>query len=194
MFNKYFGVELNVSYLTGGTNQTSLEQISSSGSSINKTRFSSKMIRFLPSFVLSAGFKKINPYFKFGILFGSGTTKTSSTHTNFITTWEYDQNFAIGITSSLGVLIPIKDNMSFFSEINIVNLSTTHSKGTQIEYMVNGIDGLPTIQIRDKQTVYKDQLDYNPTLPVDKSIPREEIKTQSPFNSIGLNLGLRIGF
>jgi hypothetical protein len=193
MFNKHFGTELAVSYLIGGT--TTLTNNTTSSKST--TNFSSSMLRFMPSIIMSTEFGKIYPYAKFGLILGSGAytitedeKSTSSGSTNFTST-KYDGGFAFGYFSGFGVSYKINDKISLLSEISIVSLSYAPSKGEVTESKSNGVDMLPNMTIRDKQTEYSDNYTVDNNSSSNTSVARKSIKQSLPFSSIGFSLGVR---
>ena len=69
LINKNLGFELGINYLFGG--KITANQISFNGNYGN-SEVSAKMIQFKPTLVFRAGFDKINPYAKVGMVIGSG--------------------------------------------------------------------------------------------------------------------------
>ena len=63
MFNKNIGAELGVSYLLGAKTKTEQTLYGS----LRNNSLSANMLRINPSFVISCGFEKINPYAKLGL-------------------------------------------------------------------------------------------------------------------------------
>ena len=199
MFNKNLGAEIGVSYLIGGNTISTLTQPNNS----TEITVSSKMLRINPSLVITSGFEKINPYAKFGLILGSGYVILSSNQE--ISGFSGQQSnsesiklsgaIAIGLTSGIGALYKINDKLSFFGELNMINLSYGPTKGIKTDFRIDGVDMLPSLPTRQKETEYLDSFtetssNSNPQ----DSEPSKKLKQKLPFGSFGLNLGLRVNF
>ena len=199
MFNKNLGAEIGVSYLIGGNTISTLTQPNNS----TEITVSSKMLRINPSLVITSGFEKINPYAKFGLILGSGYVILSSNQE--ISGFSGQQSnsesiklsgaIAIGLTSGIGALYKINDKLSFFGELNMINLSYGPTKGIKTDFRIDGVDMLPSLTTRQKETEYLDSFtetssNSNPQ----DSEPSKKLKQKLPFGSFGLNLGLRVNF
>ncbi len=97
MLNKNLGFELGVNYLLGGKIKSSF---TSYNGDYSNDESASKMIQIKPTLVFRAGFEKINPYAKIGMLIGSGKItntqsgkKSSDTYTQ---TREFSGGTSIG--------------------------------------------------------------------------------------------------
>jgi len=199
MFNKNLGAEIGVSYLIGGNTISTRTQPNYT----SEMTISSKMLRINPSLVITSGFEKINPYAKFGLILGSGYVISSSNQEASLFSGQQSnyQSFklsggiAIGLTSSIGALYKINDKLSFFGELNMINLSYGPTKGIKTDFRIDGVDMLPSLTTRQKETEYLDSFtetssNSNPQ----DSEPSKELKQKLPFGSFGLNLGLRVNF
>lgn len=192
MFNKNIGTELGVSYLIGG--KSTARDISSNR--ITDYTLSSNMFRITPSLLFASGFDMINPYVKFGMIVGFGSIKYEYTDNN-----DGDIEFrkrtlnggaAIGLTSALGLKFHLNDKFSLFGEINVVNLSYAPTKGEYTAATYNGIDELPGMTTRERNSEFLDKYTYSN--PQQDSQPRQELKEKMPFGSVGLNIGLCYNF
>lgn len=199
MFNKNLGAEIGVSYLIGGNTISTLTQPNNS----TEITVSSKMLRINPSLVITSGFEKINPYAKFGLILGSGYVILSSNQeisgfsgqqSNYQSI-KLSGGIAIGLTSGIGAIYKINDKLSFFGELNMINLSFAPTKGIKTDFRIDGVDMLPSLPTRQKETEYLDSFTVTSSNsnPQD-SEPSKELKQKLPFGSFGLNLGLRVNF
>ena len=203
MFNKNFGLELDFSYLIGGNSIATRTEKGTNYTNIYNHSLSSKMLRINPSLVINSGFEKINPYAKFGLILGSGYVILSSNQE--ISGFSGQQSnsesiklsggIAIGLTSGIGALYKINDKLSFFGELNMINLSYGPTKGIKTDFRIDGVDMLPSLTTRQKETEYLDSFtetssNSNPQ----DSEPSKKLKQKLPFGSFGLNLGLRVNF
>jgi len=195
MFNKNIGAELDISYLFGAKSKARDYYLHG----IIKHALSSTMLRINPSLVITAGFEKVNPYAKIGCLVGSGAIRYENNSREYdgntqTTKMLLDGGLAFGLNAGAGVLYKMNERLSFFGELNSVNLSYAPTKGKLTESTNNGIDRLPDLTTREKEIEYVDTITRDVNNPRPDSKPRQELKQSFPFGSVGLNIGLRIGF
>jgi opacity protein-like surface antigen len=193
MFNKNIGAELGLSYLIGGKSKASDSY--ASGSS-NEAILSAKMFRFNPSLLISSGLDKINPYAKMGIVIGSGTITYEYNEIDIVNQdiydekWEYNGGVAIGLSSAIGVMFSLSDNISFFSEVNMINLSYAPQKGELVEANFNGVSELPFLTTSEKEIEFvKNYTSIDGT--GSSSQPDKQLSQKMPFGSVGLNFGIK---
>ncbi len=192
MFNENIGAELGVSYLLG-SKFTAMDEYETGTTDYT---LSSKMLRINPSLVIASGLDDINPYAEFGLVIGMGSV-----------TYEVDENYdgdksntvimldgglALGLSAAIGANFNINDNMSFFAEINMINMSYAPTKGEYTEATYNGTDELPDWTTSEKEIEFVDSYTYFNDNPPSDSEPSQELKQVLPFGSVGLNVGLRI--
>ncbi len=198
MFNKNIGAELGISYLLGGTTKFVNESSFGTIHSISEQTVHSNMLRFIPSLIIASGFEGINPYAKFGLLIGTGSLFIDSDENEdgeiTIEKWKYNGGFAVGLNSAIGAMLTINENISIFGEIDMVNLSYAPTKGEMTEASQNGVDQLPTMTTREKETEYVDSYTFDSANPVSDSEPAKEVKFKMPYGSVGVNVGLKINF
>ncbi len=189
MFNKNIGAELGFSYLLGGESEA--KHIDMDGTT--DYTLSSKMLRINPTLVIAAGFEKINPYAKFGFVIGSGSIMYESIEKEGIDIKVRKEKFngglAFGLNAGVGALYNLSEKMTFFGELNMVNLSYAPTNGELTEATKNGANELPGMTIRERETVFVSSYDRNAPRP--DSQPRQELKQKFPFGSFGINIGLR---
>ncbi len=192
MFNENVGLELGISYLMGGK---SVAKDIYSNRTVDYTIYSN-MIRFNPSLVIAAGFKNINPYAKFGMMIGSGAIMYETLDYDdgdiWVTKSEYNGGIALGLTAGAGVLFNISENLSFFAEINMVNLSYAPTKGEITEASKNGADLIPNLTTKERQIEFVESYTTEQGNPSPDSQPDKLLIEKYPFGSFGLNIGLKI--
>jgi hypothetical protein len=199
MFNENIGAELGISYLLGSKSKAKDEYVydDNTGGTTDYT-LSSKMLRFIPSFVISSGFEGINPYAKLGLVIGTGSIffdyDDNDDGDKTIMKMKLNGGIALGLNAAIGAIFNINDNISLFGELNMVNLSYAPNKGETTELTYNGTDILPDLTTREKETEYVDSYTYNYDSPPPDSEPRQELKQKFPFGSFGINFGVRIEF
>ena len=206
MFNKNLGAEIGVSYLLSGKTEGKINSthktIETDGTSTTTTTnsittLSSRMLRFMPSIVISSGFEGIDPYAKFGFVIGTGSVLLDSeldeNNTRSTTIWKYNGGVAMGLTGAIGANFTVNDKIMFFGEINMVNMSYAPTKGELTESTSNGTDLLPGMSARQKEIEFVDSQSYSSdAVTPPESEPSKQIKPKYPFGSVGINIGLRI--
>lgn len=208
MFNSNFGVDLGLSYLAGGKTEITESELYDSwyySSSDIKRSLSASMFRFSPSFILVADMLKINPYARFGVVIGKGKVVMESTEDYYyddsdfieeyseIRTMELSDGLSVGLTAGIGALYNIAGNISVFGELSMINMTYAPERGNLVKFTRNGDDLLGEVPTYEKEIIFVDKIDgfdYEPQ----GDEPRKELKTNLPFGSFGLNLGVRIGF
>ncbi len=194
MFNKNIGAELSVSYLLGGESKA---KDTYTGGTTEYT-LSAKMLRFNPSLVVASGLEKINPYAKFGLIIGSGSVLYGINDKDggdvSVLKFELNGGLALGLNAAIGIAFNLNEKMSFFSELNMVNLSYAPEKGQVTEATFNGTDMLPELTTSEKEIEFVDSYTINYNNPPADSQPTKELKPKLPFGSIGINIGVKIGF
>jgi opacity protein-like surface antigen len=202
MFNKNFGAELGVNYLLGGKTKATADITETfmgiTSHEISDRTFSATMIRMVPSLVVDAGFEKVDPYAKVGLVIGIGSIKREleENKDGDLTKVKFKLNggVSLGISSAIGVKYNISEMMSVFAELNMVNMSYAPAKEVMTEYTLNGVDQLPNFKTNEKETEFVKEIDYDSNAIVDQSKPTKQLHQKLPFSSYGLNLGFRINF
>lgn len=198
MFNEHVGAELGLSYLVGGKSEANTTERSTNYNSTTDYTLSSKMIRIIPTLVIATGGEKINPYAKFGVVIGSGSvlyeTNSISDGDIYISNLELSGGMALGLTSSIGAMYNLSDNMALFGELNMINMSYAPTKGETTLATYNGIDELSTMTTNEKETEFVDSYTYNSASSTSDSQPNQDLKIRLPFGSFGINVGLKINF
>ena len=195
MFNKNIGFELGANYLMGSnikSNSTSYT------GSISNRESSAKMLQIKPTLVFRAGYDKINPYAKIGLLIGSGKITSSengkdASGNTSEQTRELSGGTSIGFHASLGALYKISDKISLFGELNLTSLEYAPKKMVVTVFTQNGVDQLPTLTVNDKEIQFVDSFTDN-SLPSNPNEPDKILKVPFSFDSIGLNVGIQYHF
>jgi hypothetical protein len=193
-FTKNIAVELGINYLLGS--ETTALQTNASSNFRSESKFSAKMLQIKPTLVLSAGYDKINPYAKFGVVIGTGKAnlEVSGTSTGFSTNSNYElsEGTPIGFHGGIGLTYSLNSKISLFGEITSVNLNFSPKKGKLTEATVNGVDQLPLMDVEDKEIDFVDTF-YTGTV----TSPNQPSKSPAfalPFSSLGLNVGVKYNF
>lgn len=194
MFNKYWGTELGINYLAGANTTVSRKTFYEP----ENDNHSSTMLSIIPAITFTPGFKKINPYVKFGLIIGSGTYQTKEDWVGSFgkanMTKLYNGSYALGFNADFGVTCIFYKNMSIFLELNSTNLSYAPTKSEIIEYKLDGVDNLSKVDNIVKFTEYVDSYIIDSKAPYDINTPGKDLIKSYPFSSVGLNIGLVYNF
>ncbi len=193
--NKNFGLELGINYLMGETKD---ESSSFDGTYFNST-FTTKMLQFRPTVFIDAGYEKINPYAKFGLVVSTGNIIEKYESNDLTDKRNYALKFfggiGTGFTSSAGVSYKINNKINLFGELNYIKLTYSPKNRTVIENTKNGIDLLPSLKTIEIETEFVESIITTvgaPTANVNE--PKKEIAIFKGMSSIGLNIGLQYNF
>ncbi|RXR21333.1 hypothetical protein EQG63_05175 [Flavobacterium amnicola] len=197
MFNKNIGAEMGIGYVMGA--ETSANQNSSNGSGWNRSELTLKanQLQIKPALVLAAGYSKINPYAKLGLVVGMGKTiftNNQSDSTGDVGEYEVELTGGtmIGIRASAGLNFAINDKVSLFAELTSISGNIKPSEGKFTKATVNGVDVLPMMTYNDSNIVFEDEITTaGPEL---DSQPHKAIKPSFSANSLGLNFGVAYHF
>ncbi|NNC94905.1 MAG: outer membrane beta-barrel protein [Chitinophagales bacterium] len=205
MFSKHIGAELGFSYLYG--TKTTAEITYRYGTEyryLMESNLYSRMFRLNPSIIVASGLEKVNPYARFGMVFGFGKAllevddsdtylgETDTYHSKF----EMKNGVGIGVTAGVGAMFSLNDQMSLFTEINMISMSYSPKKGEIVELSYNGEDHLSELSTSEKEVEFVKEIiyDYENPDPYDEDKPSEELQFKIPYSSIGLNVGWRFSF
>jgi hypothetical protein len=193
MFNDNVGVDLGISYLVGGKSKA--QDVYEDGSTGDYT-FSSQMLRFNPSLIISSDHGNLKPYAKFGIVFGTGSVlfQYNEKEESYASSMEMklSQGMGVGCTSGIGVNFELSKSMSFFGEINVIAMSYSPKIGEITKYSVDGVDQLPDLTTADKEIEFVDEITVDYKNDRTENQPSQELSQSLPFSSTSINFGIRI--
>jgi len=190
MFNPNIGAELGIGYLSG--DKTELQSVYNNRVE-NYTNFS-RMLLLTPSLVISAGKEGINPYAKFGLVAAKGkVVQQLELSQNGVTEMEtqYTGGWGLGLQAALGLEIGLSDQLGFFTELSMNNLSYAPQKAEIVNFRYNGNDYLNTLSVRDRETTYVDEYNQNQDT---SNMPKQRLKENLPFSNVGLMVGVKYNF
>jgi len=207
-FNKHITIEMGGSYLLGfkttGTSKYYSSTVLYNGNlEIEKYEttqsYSSNMFRFIPAIVINSGFEKINPYARFGFIMGFGSIKENYEYESNINSpvskiKEYNGGMGFGFTGGLGVAFQVTEKVFLFSEASITSFSYAPKKSEITKLWIGGKSRLADFSNSQKQTEYVKQLEVISGTNVSKppsNNPSQAAKIWFPYNSFGLNFGVR---
>ena len=199
LFNDYLGIELGVSFLQGNTITVFDEFIFSGLYGNDEINFSSTMFRVSPSFVIRSGITGVlTPYAKFGPLLGLGAINVDLKSKLGLSTHEQKMvmngGMAFGYNASMGSIFTFNNGLKLFTEVTLIGLSYTPTKGEITEYRFNGEDKLNNLTISEKETEFVDEIPSNNNGNSSTSQPSKALKSSYEFGSIGVNVGIHFSF
>lgn len=209
--NNNFGFEISSSYLK--SQPVEFEYVINfapyyTGANIDRYIWKSNVITITPSFVSSIQAGKIETFLKGGIVLGFVSLVQENEYltikafggNTYNTIREYNGKMSVGFNTSLGIGITLYENLSFFGEISLTNLSYSPASSEVTLYEVDGKDSLSRLSVYDKKSEYVDKGTYTYSVDtsdfsliedIDKSSPAKYLSFILPYNSIGINLGLK---
>ncbi len=189
-FTKNLAGEFEISYLFG-TKSKAVHKTAIGGTTNYSIK--SRMLRLIPSVVLSTGSGNIEPYAKLGIVIGIGSFKYEIEGDvmggNVLIVEKFKGSMAFGFSSEFGIMFNVSDNFSIVGGINMINMSYSPKRSEIIESKLNGRDRLSDMTTYDIKTDYVKSIGNFTSAP---SEPDRELKRKYPFSSIGFNIGIRI--
>lgn len=183
MFTDHFGAELGFSYWFGKSISYGSKGPSSD---FNSVTWKSWGIVAVPSIVLSAGMKAINPYARVGLVLGllRPTEEISQREGPDTMEGKLEESggIALGYTGALGISIPAGGSVDIFAEAVLHSVTYSPSRYEVTKYVVNLQDRLPSLQA--KTVEYKETISGT-----DKYVIPA---VRRPFSSIGFAVGARV--
>jgi Outer membrane protein beta-barrel domain len=197
MFNKNIGAEIGVGYLMGS--ETEAKKVDNSGSTtgVETTTIKANQLQIKPSLIIAAGYEKINPYAKIGLVLGMGKTLVNYSDVNTSNVEEYELEMKggmmLGFRASAGLNFAINDKISFFTELTSINGNIKPTEGEYTKYTVDGVNELPSLTYNDTHFEFVDENVDNGT-PTPDSVAQKAPRPTFSASSIGLNVGMTFSF
>ncbi|WP_394759392.1 outer membrane beta-barrel protein [Flavobacterium sp.] len=200
MFNKNVGAEIGVGYLIGSETTATNSDINSFNSNTSTNTLKANQIQIKPTLVIAAGFEKINPYAKIGLVMGMSKTMytnneidTNSFGTD-ITYMEAEMTggLMLGFRASAGLNYALNDKISLFAELTSINGKIKPTKGEITTYTENGVNVLPDFTYNDSHFEFIDEGTF--TGPEPDSVAQKALRPNFSASSLGLNFGVAFHF
>ena len=180
--------------------------------------YKGSMLRINSSIIIASGMDIFNPYAKFGVSLGFGSfsreesinssnantsisvgstipiSDTTITFRSFRRDEYSDGGLSIGFNATLGCNYYYSNNISFFVEFNLLNISFSPGRSEIKEYTVQGVNELPNLSVAAKQTDYSESISSFPDTILPNTVPSKALLQTFSFSSIGLNIGMKISF
>jgi hypothetical protein len=203
ILEKTFGIELGVGYMLGSSISSFYKSLGSTYTDNYDYTYESKMLSFMPSFVVSSEFQSNKLYARAGAVIAIPTFKQTSkevytTSGSFPTTNSYDRvydysgSLAFGINGGLGMVVGF-GAFGFFIEGSYTSLTWAPSKGLCSKYTQNGVDQLTTYTTSEKEVEFVDSYNYDSRVTQDPNKPRTFLKSYFPYSALGVKAGIVIG-
>lgn len=200
MPSKYVGFELAISKVLGFPNFGD-SVVSMPGGTSATAKIKANVLSVIPSVVITAGLEKVNPYARFGLIVGVlpimyhyfDADQPSVNPPNEITALQtYYGGVALGFNATGGVSFHINKLISMFAELNFVGMNFAPTESELIKYDINGVDQLPTMNTKQKETLYVTKLNLGEQIP--DTSPNKRLKKTYPLNSVGASFGVMFKF
>jgi hypothetical protein len=203
ILEKTFGLELSVGYLMGSSLSSFSKYLGTGNTDNYDYTYESKMISFMPSFVVSSEFQSNKIYARAGAVIAIPTfkqttkevyiTSSPSPSTNsYERVYDYSGSLALGINGGLGMVVGF-GAFGFFIEGSYTSLTWAPSKRLFSKYTQNGVDQLTTYTTSQKEVEYVDSYNYDSRVTQDPNKPRTSLKSYFPYSALGVKAGIVIG-
>lgn len=182
--NDNFGVQFDFTYLMGSS--LLVNEILTPGLTSNTTAKTTQF-RITPSLVFKT---EMGIYSRFGaVLPVAGNTTAITEEANggglgipLKREMVSKGKFGLGFAGALGYQFNIGDKLGVFGELEYIGLSIKRATAEMTMLQVGGVDQLPNLTDAQKNFNYADEINITGT---------DLQGTSSPYNSIGLNIGVR---
>jgi hypothetical protein len=208
--NQNFIFDLNFIYLFGSKYETGNSYsynggINNSYVEYEITKTSAKGFLINPSVIFSAGFGKVAPYARFGIVTGApALTKLMESYYNgdgvdsTIIEGEYTKGLALGFQGGVGMNWKLSEKLDLFTELNFVGMTyypgeynvIKNNRGSGNFKVDNVINDLPNMTVSQKSTVFVKEYDPSNTN-IDPAKPTTALRESKAFSSLSFQVGVR---
>ncbi len=189
------GFELEAGYNVSSSYSAYKKYVISSVTSVSQYTVLASYLHFDPGVRFAPQTRSgFSPYVVVGAVVGLPNIKFSSVDTNLagdviVNKWKYSGNVALGLKTKVGTEFSLSNNLVFFAELRMVNMSYSPAKGELYESTRNGANRLDDLTTSEKEVVFEKELNNPPSSSAD---PTYYLKDSYPFGSLGLNLGIRL--
>lgn len=195
-FNKYLATNIDLEYLfSSSSNYISFNN----GNVTTERKVKSKSFQIKPTFIMTMGYNKINPYLKFGAIISKSSFTENMTDNiktgppnKIETIYLFDGGLSFGLTSSLGLNYSINNKIQIFGEVGYNSLSYSPSKRTTQSYEIDGKNAIQDLKPNELETNYSDSF-ITPKI-TDENKPNQQPTITKNFSSLCLNFGVRYQF
>ncbi|MBK0403606.1 outer membrane beta-barrel protein [Adhaeribacter sp. BT258] len=197
MFNGNIGVEMGLGYLKGRklTTESRYYYPEYYITETNNYETYSRMTLLQPAVVLTTGSGKLKPYAKLGMLLAFGTIYEKQYDALYDLSREisaeYSGGYGFGFQSAAGLTLQANENIDFFMEFTMHNLSYAPEK-----WMITGAkeNGADMMYKYEREVSFSDEFfqDYNAKGEPTKITEAHRIHL--PMSTVGLGFGMKVNF
>jgi hypothetical protein len=198
--NDFLAIDLGVAYKIGlNTKVEASYDINprlKADQEVITNKYKGNMLQLVPGIVFSPNLDgKLRPYTRIGLIIAVMNSITAQIDDNypngghFIGTWKDSGGIALGGALALGADYSLGESFSIFAELYYEALSYSPTKGEYKKAEIDGVDDLSNWTTSQKEWEYvKDVTNFEQK----DGEPYQYLKTSYPFNSLGLNIGVKI--
>jgi hypothetical protein len=172
-FSSYLAGELDLIYKLPVEFEETLQAVSSYTA---KNTITGSFLGFAPSFVINVPLDNVKPFMKLGLLVALPATEYEITDSEGNKAkGVFKSSVDFGLTSAVGILIPISDQISINAEIDFVSFDWK-----PVEVEVTDIDGNTEVIKLENEWTSEDENTSGPVY--------------IPFSNLGFSAGIQLGF
>lgn len=200
MPGRYVGFELAISDFNGFINRGD-STVKLFGGTNAEASIKANVLSLIPSVVITAGLDKINPYARLGISIGvlpamyyryESYQPTTNPPKDIEAVERYSAGVALGFQATGGVTFRLGKVIGLFIEMNFTGISYAPKKSELIRYSLNGEDQLPTMNTKQRETLYFSKLNLDEEIP--DTSPDKKLLESFSLNSLGACFGVVFRF
>ncbi len=182
MFNQNLGAEVGVSYWLGKSFEFTYQFPTSSST----YKWSGSGFAVVPSIVVSANMKLVNPYARLGLVLASLRAKQETlarpSGPTVESTFEESGGLALGYAGALGIDLRTGGIVDLFAEVALHSVNSSPDQAELTRYVVGGVDQL--VAVDHRVTSYKDSFNAGEA--------NTSMGVRRPFSAVGMVIGARI--
>lgn len=198
IFNKYLGAEVSGDYFMGGNSEVTYQMLNGQH---GVAKLYAKGYLVKPAVIFHAGFSKINPYVKLGLIVGKtklykeredfGVLGNPNTVIN--NTEEFRGNLSLGYKGSFGMSYSLSSKIAVFGELDFNKIAFTPKESSYTKYVKDGVDLLGTFTASQVSSEYPSSY-IGTTGSPDPNKPTIKPQFQTDLSSVGLSFGVNYTF
>jgi hypothetical protein len=198
--SKYIGLEFGISQFLGFP-KIADSVVNLPGGTSGEVRVTGTMLSLLPAIVIRPGLGDVDPYARVGFILGirptiNATAEVTNASTNPPEEAEAIRHLyggvAAGLNAALGISWAVNDLVSLYAEGSFSSISYSPRYGELVKYEVNGVDQLPEMTVKEKETEYYSNI--NPDEVIPDTSPNKELRKSLPFSNASFNFGIIFKF
>lgn len=213
--NKHFAVEMEFYYLFGMYHPIA-ETVSPTRTDLTRER--SQQLRVVPALVVDAGFERISPYARFGIMLPIAGKTTQhrvieklDQNERVINVVDAFGSFSVGFEASVGMNVKLAKNLCLYAEVNYAGLRIKADRGEVVRDEVQDLDGNFIEDLLVDAPTFTKEIDFVDELTTESNTfeipgaidladesyldkPVQMLSIRGNYSSFGINVGVRYQF